>query len=126
MSSNDSNTSPLPSREIAEGMYIDRKNHIIEQEVRAAEIMIVREVLEECAATEGVNSKENCSHLVRQYLRMLKTHQSSGHRKFEREKYYDYGTPVSAFEASLSPGQKLYLGKEGIAASAKAADEASA
>lgn len=58
-------------------MMTDRALHSRETHVRRAELHWVEEVLGDCVRTEGVNAKEQCSHLVRQYVRMLKTHQVS-------------------------------------------------
>lgn len=55
-------------------METDKLLHARETAVRKAELKLVRLTLDQCAKTEGVNSVENCQHLVRQYLRMMKSH----------------------------------------------------
>lgn len=55
-------------------MEIDRQLHLRETAVRSAELKLVKMTLDQCALTEGVNALENCDGLVRQYLRMMKTH----------------------------------------------------
>ena len=55
-------------------MEVDRQLHLRETAVRSAEVKLVKQTLDQCALTEGVNALENCDKLVRQYLRMMKTH----------------------------------------------------
>ena len=55
-------------------METDRQLHLREEAVRLAELQLVKRTLDQCALTEGVNALENCDGLVRQYLRMMKTH----------------------------------------------------
>lgn len=49
-----------------------RDNHVRESWVKAMEARLVREELEKCQRSEGVNHYENCRWLSEKYLTMLK------------------------------------------------------
>ncbi len=49
-----------------------REEHIRESWVKAMEARLVRDELEKCHRSEGVNHYENCKWLVDKYLVMLK------------------------------------------------------
>ncbi|KAL7409668.1 hypothetical protein BDY24DRAFT_211914 [Mrakia frigida] len=74
---------------------IDRELFNREYHVRKQEMRWVHEVLDLCILMEGVNAKETCNHLVRQYLKMLRTHKSFGLHELEHLKYHvpPPGTP---------------------------------
>jgi hypothetical protein len=50
----------------------EREHHIRESWVKAMEARLVREELEKCQRTEGVNHYETCKWLSDKYLTMLK------------------------------------------------------
>jgi hypothetical protein len=50
----------------------EREHHIRESWVKAMEARLVREELEKCQKSEGVNHYENCKWLSEKYLTMLK------------------------------------------------------
>ncbi len=60
----------IPSRETAK--LEAREEHIRESWVKAMEARLVRDELEKCHRSEGVNHYENCKWLVDKYLVMLK------------------------------------------------------
>lgn len=53
----------------------EREHHVRESWVKAMEARLVREELEKCQKTEGVNHYENCRWLSEKYLTMLKENQ---------------------------------------------------
>ncbi|KAF8920196.1 hypothetical protein BDZ89DRAFT_1155104 [Hymenopellis radicata] len=55
-------------------------HHIRESWVRAMEARLVRDELEKCQKSEGVNSYENCRWLAEKYAAMLKTHKVQGYK----------------------------------------------
>jgi hypothetical protein len=73
----DANATPsLPSR-MKTPLFLsaklkERDDHVRESWVKAMEARLVREELEKCQKTEGVNHYENCRWLTEKYLKMLK------------------------------------------------------
>ncbi|KAG1005346.1 hypothetical protein G6F27_009307 [Rhizopus arrhizus] len=49
--------------------------------VKAMEARLIKEKLDECYRTEGVNHYQSCRHLADMYLATLKTHKVEGFRK---------------------------------------------
>ncbi|KZT42164.1 hypothetical protein SISSUDRAFT_109950 [Sistotremastrum suecicum HHB10207 ss-3] len=57
-----------------------RDHTIREQWVKAMELRLVREELEKCQQSEGVNGYENCKDFAQRYLSMLKDHRVVGYK----------------------------------------------
>lgn len=55
----------------------ERDEHLRESWVKAMETRLVREELEKCQKSEGVNHYENCKWLSEKYLTMLKENKVS-------------------------------------------------
>jgi len=58
----------------------ERDHHIRESWVKAMEARLVREELEKCQKSEGVNHYENCRWLSEKYLTMLKENKIKGYK----------------------------------------------
>jgi len=61
----------------------EREHHVRESWVKAMEARLVREELEKCQKTEGVNHYENCRWLSEKYLTMLKENKVKGYKKID-------------------------------------------
>jgi len=61
----------------------EREHHVRESWVKAMEARLVREELEKCQRTEGVNHYENCKWLSEKYLTMLKENKVKGYKKID-------------------------------------------
>ena len=62
-----------------------RENHIRESWVKTMEARLVREELDKCQRTEGVNNFENCKWLAEKYLGLLKTAKVHGYKNIETQ-----------------------------------------
>ncbi|KAF7976592.1 hypothetical protein HWV62_2244 [Athelia sp. TMB] len=60
-----------------------RDNHVRESWVKAMEARLVREELENCQRSEGVNHYENCRWLSEKYLTMLKENKVKGFKQVD-------------------------------------------
>jgi len=60
-----------------------RDEHIRESWVRAMEARIVRDELQKCQRTEGVNHYENCKEWSERYLNMLEDSKVKGYKKID-------------------------------------------
>ncbi|RCI04129.1 hypothetical protein CU098_002038, partial [Rhizopus stolonifer] len=52
--------------------------------VKAMEARLIKEKLDECYRTEGVNHYQSCRHLADMYLGVLKTNKVEGFRKITK------------------------------------------
>jgi len=68
--------------EIKAKLY-EREHHVRESWVKAMEARLVREELEKCHKTEGVNHYENCRWLSEKYLTMVKENKVKGYKKID-------------------------------------------
>ncbi|KAG0828365.1 hypothetical protein G6F18_009107 [Rhizopus arrhizus] len=62
-------------------VYAARNQKIRDDWVKAMEARLIKEKLDECYRTEGVNHYQSCRHLADMYLATLKTHKVEGFRK---------------------------------------------
>ncbi|KAK0495383.1 NADH-ubiquinone oxidoreductase 12 kDa subunit [Armillaria luteobubalina] len=60
-----------------------REEHIRESWVKAMEARLMRDELEKCHRSEGVNHYENCKWLVDKYLVMLKENKVHGYKHID-------------------------------------------
>lgn len=75
-------SSPLksrPSLTFLIDVLAARDHTIREQWVKAMELRLVRDELEKCQQSEGVNGYENCKEFTQRYLSMLKDHRVRRH-----------------------------------------------
>jgi len=61
----------------------ERDQHLRESWVKAMEARLVREELEKCQKSEGVNHYENCKWLSEKYLTMLKENKIKGYKQVD-------------------------------------------
>ncbi|CAO3668807.1 hypothetical protein G6F70_001286 [Rhizopus microsporus] len=62
-------------------VYAARNQKIRDDWVKAMEARIIKEKLDECYRTEGVNHYQSCRHLADMYFEALKTNKVEGFRK---------------------------------------------
>ncbi|CAO0789387.1 hypothetical protein V8B55DRAFT_1500087 [Mucor lusitanicus] len=62
-------------------IYAARNQKIRDDWVKAMEARIIKEKLDECYRTEGVNHYKSCRDLADMYLATIKTHRVEGFRK---------------------------------------------
>jgi len=60
-----------------------RDEHIRESWVRAMEARIVRDQLQSCYRSEGVNHYENCRELSEKYIALLKENRVKGYKQID-------------------------------------------
>jgi len=60
-----------------------RDEHIRESWVRAMEARIVRDQLQSCYRSEGVNHYENCRELSEKYITLLKENRVKGYKQID-------------------------------------------
>ncbi|KZP31833.1 hypothetical protein FIBSPDRAFT_1037382 [Athelia psychrophila] len=60
-----------------------RDHHVRESWVKAMEARLVRDELENCQRSEGVNHYENCRWLTEKYLTMLKDNKVKGFKQVD-------------------------------------------
>ncbi|CAO3691522.1 unnamed protein product [Rhizopus stolonifer] len=65
----------------SKAIYAARNQKIRDDWVKAMEARLIKEKLDECYRTEGVNHYQSCRHLADMYLATLKTHKVEGFRK---------------------------------------------
>jgi len=61
----------------------ERDHHVRESWVKAMEARLVREELDKCHKSEGVNHYENCRWLSEKYLTMLKENKVKGYKEVD-------------------------------------------
>lgn len=61
----------------------ERDDFIRESWVKAMEAKLVRDELEKCQKTEGVNHYENCRWLADKYLQMLRDNRVKGYKHID-------------------------------------------
>jgi len=71
---------PSTSFSDLEAKFQEREEHVRESWVRAMMARLVRDELEKCQKSEGVNHYENCKWLSEKYLTMLEENKVKGYR----------------------------------------------
>ncbi|ORY78000.1 hypothetical protein BCR35DRAFT_305156 [Leucosporidium creatinivorum] len=66
-------------------ILISREEKIRQSWIGVMEARLVREELQKCWRTEGVNHYEQCHHLTAKYLDLLRTNRVEGFRKLDFE-----------------------------------------
>ncbi|KIY66527.1 hypothetical protein CYLTODRAFT_491374 [Cylindrobasidium torrendii FP15055 ss-10] len=61
-----------------------RQAHMRESWVRSMEARLVRDQLDICQRSEGVNSYENCRWLAEKYAGMIQTHKMQGYKLVDK------------------------------------------
>jgi len=65
------------------GVVESREGQIRESWVKAMELRITRDVLNQCQKIEGVNNFENCRELADRYTKLLADSKVKGYRKID-------------------------------------------
>ncbi|KIM84298.1 hypothetical protein PILCRDRAFT_818638 [Piloderma croceum F 1598] len=61
----------------------EREHHMRESWIKAMEARLVRDELDKCQRTEGVNHYESCKWLSDKYLKMLKENKVKGYKTID-------------------------------------------